>query len=171
MYPFTTLIKAAFEAIRATSPQGSAVNQLASEMKQGMTLLDAFTADTPAKRIQAIAALLSEYAYANSDSEKERLTLTLGNVILLVTESAQYMQNANQPGQNHTTETISPAWLQSCQQKSLYLSGELKRLMREKQETRRQVEEVWQGPDLQKPQYREEHERYLAELGQRLNKL
>lgn len=171
MYPFTTLIKAAFEAIRATSPQGSAVNQFACEMKQGMTLLDAFTADTPAKRIQVIAALLSEYAYANSDSEKERLTLTLGNVILLATESAQYMQNTNQPGQNHTTEMISPAWLQSCQQQSMSLSGELRRLMREKQEIRRQFEEACQSSSLRKQQHREEHERDLAELGQRLNKL
>lgn len=99
MYPFTMLIKAVAEAVRASSPQGSSVNQLASGMKQGITLLDALTADTPSKRIQVLAALLSEHAYAESDSEKERLALTLGNVILLAIEGAQYMQNANQPGQ------------------------------------------------------------------------
>lgn len=172
MYPFTMLIKAVAEAVRASSPQGSSVNQLASGMKQGITLLDALTADTPSKRIQVLAALLSEHAYAESDSEKERLALTLGNVILLAIEGAQYMQNANQPGQqNHTTEMISPAWLQSCQQQSLYLSGELERLMREKQETRRQFEEACQSRSLQKQQQPENDDSNLAKLRQHLNRL
>ena len=171
MYPFTTLIKAAAEAVRASSPQGSAASQLASGMKQGITLLDALTADTPAKRMQVIAALLSEYAYADSDSEKERLALTLGNIILLAIEGAQYIQNASHPGHPYTPEMISPAWLQSCQQQSVYLSGELERLMREKQETRRQLEEVVQSSRLQKQQQIEEGEHNLAKLGQRLNRL
>ena len=171
MYPFTTLIKFAAETVRASSPQGSAASQLASGIKQGITLLAALTADAPDKRIQVLATLLLEHAYAESNSEKERLALTLGNVILLAIEGAQYMQNAAQPGQNYTKEMIYSAWLQTCQQQSLYLSGELERLMREKQETRRQFEEVCKTRNLQKQQQLEEYESNLAKLRQHLNRL
>lgn len=81
MHPLTMFLKIAAEAARASTPPGSTVNEVANGIKQGVALLDCLTADTPAKQAQAMGALLSESAYANSASEKERYALTIGNAV------------------------------------------------------------------------------------------
>lgn len=112
-----------------------------------LPFLDALEADTPAKQAQALASLLSEAAYASSDSEKERFGLTIGNALLLALEGAQHMQSASQPAYNKAT-VDTPPWVQTYQQQSAQFSSELQRLMRERQELQRQREEQQRAETL-----------------------
>ena len=119
MHPLNMFLKIAAEAVRASTPYGSPINQVAGGIKQGVALLDGLTADTPARQAQAIAALLSEYAYANSISERERLALTLGNVLMLALEGTQHIQTARQPMHTCSAVGAAPLWLQSYQNQSV----------------------------------------------------
>ena len=96
MHPLTMLFKIGAEAVRASTPQGSTANQVANGIKQGVAFLDSLTANTPAQQAQAVASLLSEYAYAQSSSDQQRLGLTIGNTLLLALEGAQHMGEAEQ---------------------------------------------------------------------------
>lgn len=165
MHPLTMFLKVAAEAVRASTPSGSPVNQVADGIKQGVALLDGLTADTPARKAQAMAALLSEFAYANSASEQERLALTLGNALMLALEGAQHIQAANQPMQTYPSAAATPPWLQSYQNQSSQFTAELQCRMRERQELQRQAEEQRQALMLQLLQQQlEERDRELAEL-------
>ncbi len=164
-------LKVVAEAVRASTPPGSAVNQAASGIKQGVAFLDALTADTPAKQVQAMAALLSEAAYANSTSEKERFALTLGNALMLALEGAQHIQTASQPMQINSAAGAIPPWLQSYQNQSAQFTAELQRCMCERQEQQRQAEEHRQAQLLQLQQQAAARERELAELKRRLGML
>lgn len=164
MHPLTMFLKIAAEAVRASTPPGSPINQVAGGIKQGVALLDGLTADTPAKQAQAMAALLSEYAYANSISERERLALTIGNAFMLALEGAQHIQTARQPMPTCSAAGATPPWLQSYQNQSAQFTAELQRLMRERQEQQRQAEE-------QRKQQTAARERELAELKRRLDML
>lgn len=84
-----------------------------------------------------MAALLSEYAYANSASEKERLALTLGNALMLALEGTQHIQTASQPMQTYSAASTTPPWLQSYQNQGTQFTTELQRLMRKGQEQQR----------------------------------
>ena len=112
MHPLTMFLKIAAEAVRASTPYGSPINQVAGGIKQGVALLDGLTADTPARQAQAIAALLSEY-------ERERLALTLGNVLMLALEGTQHIQTARQPMHTCSAVGAAPLWLQSYQNQSV----------------------------------------------------
>ena len=171
MHPLTMILKIAAEAARASTPPGSTVNQVANGIKQGVALLDGLTADTPAKQAQAMAALLSESAYANSASEKERYALTIGNAVMLALEGAQHVQAANQPRQAYSAATATPPWLQSYQNQSTQFTTELQRLMRERQEQQRQAEEEQCAWRLRRQQELEEKDRQIAELKRRLGML
>ena len=156
--PFSMFLKIAAEAARASTPPGSAVNQVASGIKQGIAFLDGLTADTPVKQAQTMAALLSEYAYANSTLEKERLALTIGNTLMLALEGAQHIQAASQPVQINSAVGVIPPWFQSYQHQSAQFTAELQR----------QVEEQRQTLIRQLQQQTDERERELAALKRRL---
>ena len=171
MHPLTMFLKIAAEAVRASTPPGCTVNQVASGIKQGVALLDGLTADTPAKQAQAMAALLSESAYANSASEKERLALTIGNALMLALEGAQHIQATNLPRQTYSAPTSTPPWIQSYQSQSTQFTVELQRLMHERQERQRQAEEEQRAWLLRRQQELEEKDRQIAELKRRLEML
>lgn len=171
MHPLTLFLKSAAEAVRASTPPGSPINQVAGGIKQGVALLDGLTADTPARQAQAMAALLSEYAYANSASEKERFALTLGNALMLALEGTQHIQTASQPMQTYSAASTTPPWLQSYQNQSSQFTTELQRLMRKRQEQQRQAEKQLQAQLLQLQQQAAARERELAELKRRLGML
>lgn len=171
MHPVTMFLKIAAEAVRASTPQGNTANQIAGGVKQGVALLDGLVADTPAKQAQAMAALLSEYAYANSASEKERLALTLGNALMLALEGTQHIQTASQPMHTCSAATATPAWLQSYPNQNAQFTAKLQRLMRERPEQQRQAEKQLQALPLQLQQQAAARERELAELKRRLGML
>lgn len=182
MNPNNLLIKILAEAVRAATPQGSLANSIASGIKSGATAIDAVTANTPEQAAHALASLLSEYAYANSQSERERAALTLGNALLMAIEAAQYAPttipnvqlNASVPSYALPS---SPAYnpLQSpyFQHESSVFQNEYNKLMRQKEQLLEEKQRLTteferQREELQKMQ--DEQTQSLRRLREQLRK-
>jgi hypothetical protein len=137
MHPLTMILKIAAEATRASTPQGSTANQVANGIKQGVAFLDTLTANTPAQRAQAVASLLSEYSYAQSSSDQQRIGLTIGNAFLLALEGAQHMGAAGQQSPCVPAPSIAQ-WGQAYQQQSTQLLEKFQQSIQSWNELQRQ---------------------------------
>lgn len=162
MHPLTMFLKLAAEAVRASTPQESAVNQTATRIKQGLTLLDLAAANTPAQQAHALASAAGEAAYASARSDGERLGLAVGNALLLALEGMQHAQSAQQ--NRGMLPMNSPVWEQAFQKQDSSVRQEFQKFMDERQETQRRLEAQVEAERLKQQQKLEDLRRQLALL-------